>query len=339
WRVPSLRYYAGASAPGGGRHLLVKSLGVWSRNNVFPGVDVKAGMPDGSGRGFAFIAPTVKISKATGELASYQWATEPDLAALEQEGPGDATGEPLAARIRELKGNTGVAKLGSGAPDWWREFLLNREPQSAPAAERAIAEKLRAVAEWTPESGAGFRDVLLAAAFTLGGYVGGGYLDADDAEARLTGAVSAVWGDPDDDDRLWIEQGLTDGQNQPFYVYTAADELAYNEAAQAAGSAPSAGTPPWTLHSLIGDAPFDPTGDGTDQGLAEAVAVRMYPALRFGTDSGKWIVRGPEVWREAEDMASWAVAQVARLMPLGQTPVPKELSERTEAHWQAVRRA
>src|SRR5690606_22443141 len=47
----------------------------------------------------------------------------------------------------------------------------------------------------------------------------------------------------------------------------------------------------------------------------------------------------PEVWREAEDMASWAVAQVARLMPLGQTPVPKELSERTEAHWQAVRRA
>src|SRR5690606_5510181 len=198
---------------------------------------------------------------------------------------------------------------------------------------------LRAVAEWTPESGAGFRDVLLKAAFTLGGYVGGGHLDEQDARERLREAVCGVWPAPNDDDELWITQGLTDGQNQPFYVYTAADELAYNEAAQAAGSASSDGTPPWTIYSFIGDAPFDPTGDGTDQGLAEAVAVRMYPALRFGTDSGKWIVRGPEVWREAEDMASWAGAQGARLMPLGQTPVPKGLSERTGAHWQAVRRA
>src|SRR5690606_41719096 len=53
-----------------------------------------------------------------------------------------------------------------------------------------------------------------------------------------------------DDDELWITQGLTDGQAQPFYVYTAADELTYNEAA---GSAPSDGTSSWTIYSFIGD--------------------------------------------------------------------------------------
>lgn len=334
--VPVPASYGSAYTPSGGVHSFVASLGVWSRNNVFPGIDVKAGMPDGSGRGFAFIAPTVKPSKVTGELAPYQWVQAPDLDALAATGRSDASGGPLAQRIRGLKGDSGVAKLGG--PDWYREFLLNREPQSAPAAERAINDKLRAVSEWVPASGAGFREVLLAAAFTLGGYVGGGYLEQDDAEAKLQGAICEVFDAPDEDDLLWIAQGLTDGQAQPFYVYTAADELAYNDTAQAAGST-AGGGPPWNVYAVVGTEPFDPAGDGTDQGLAEQVAVRMYPALRFGVDSGRWLVRAREVWAEREDMAAWAVSTVARLMPLGSTPVPKELTDRTEQHWQAVRRA
>lgn len=333
------RSYGSALTPSGGVHSFIASLGTGSRDNVYPGIDVKGGQVDGSGRGFAFIAPTVRPSKVTGELAPYQWAQEPDVVLLAAQGCSDASGAALAERIRTLKGDGGVTKVSG--PDWYREFLLSREPQSAPAAERAINDKLRAIAGWVPASGVGFRDVLLAAAFTLGGYVGGGYLDEAAAEAKLRDAVCEAWPAPDGDDELWIAQGLADGQAQPFYVYTAADELAYGDAAQAAGvsAAAAGGEPPWSVYSVVGVEPFDPTGDSTDQGLAEAVAVRMYPSLRFGVDSGRWLVRAREVWTEREDMAAWAVSQVARLMPLGETPVPKELTARTEGHWQAVRRA
>ena len=55
-----------AATPAGGEHLFVASMGVRSRDDVLPGIDVKAGDLDGQGRGFAFIAPTVRVSKTTG---------------------------------------------------------------------------------------------------------------------------------------------------------------------------------------------------------------------------------------------------------------------------------
>ena len=38
--------------------LFIKSIGIGSRDGIFPGVDLKSGWPEPSGRGFAFIAPT-----------------------------------------------------------------------------------------------------------------------------------------------------------------------------------------------------------------------------------------------------------------------------------------
>lgn len=64
---------AAANTPSGGMHLLVESLNVRSRDNLRPGVDLKAGAADGSGRGFIYIAPTLKTSKVTGLPASYRW--------------------------------------------------------------------------------------------------------------------------------------------------------------------------------------------------------------------------------------------------------------------------
>ena len=57
------RIYGKAATPSGGTYELVASMGVRSRDNVCPGIDVKAGAPDGTGRGFLFIAPTRKRSK------------------------------------------------------------------------------------------------------------------------------------------------------------------------------------------------------------------------------------------------------------------------------------
>lgn len=324
-------YYAVAFTPSGGIHGFHRSTGAGSRDNVFPGIDIKSGLADGSGRGFAFLAPTERVSKVTGELGTYTWAQAPDLEALANSAD-DRSGEKLAARIRSMKSGTGVKAVGG--PSWWQGFVRNKEPQAQAAAERAINEKLTEVRDWTSGSGGGFRQTMQRAAMTLGGYVGGGYLIEDDARARLLEAAEEVWGTPNDDDALWVEQGITDGAEQPFYVYTAEDELLY--------ATPTAGVdlePPWSVYQAITTYPFDPNGDGSDQGLAEAVAQRMAPALRYGVDSGTWLIRGPWCWREREDMSSWAVSTVARLMPMGSTPVPKEIDDRTEMHWQAVRRA
>jgi P4 family phage/plasmid primase-like protien len=346
------RVWGLAATPSGGNHLFIRALGVGSRDNVYPGIDVKGGLPNGSGRGFAFIAPTVRASAVTGELVAYRWIDVPtpmlwdpaDRVGMAH----DTSGDGLAARIRDLRAHTAHVGRGTGGPDWWQEFVKDREPQSAPAAERAITTKLTEVAEWRSDAGVGFRTVLLRAALTLGGYVGGGYLDESDARGQLEEAVGKVWGAPDADDLKWIQQGLDDGAVMPFRVYTEEDAQHHGEAAQqiaAQGEEPdpgdAAGPPPWSVYSVLDPrTPFDPATDSSDQGLAEAVALRMYPALRYAVDSGSWVKRDRDVWVErADDHAEWIVTKLAKLMPLGQTPVPKELAERTEGHWQAVRRA
>ncbi|MET0423637.1 MAG: phage/plasmid primase, P4 family, partial [Actinoplanes sp.] len=338
------RSYALAATPSGGMHAFIASMGVGSRDNVLPGIDVKGGLPDGSSRGFAFIAPTVRLSAVTGEPAAYQWGQALDLSWTHT---SDTSGAALAARIRELR-TSHESVRSTGGPQWWQDFMSQREPQSAPSAEKAIEEKLGEVTSWTPGSGAGFRAVLLRAALTLGGYVGGGYLGEHDARERLEKAVTVVWGSPDPDDLLWIQQGLDDGSVRPFFVFTAEQERTQSEMAQAVAregddlppAADGPVEPPWTVFSALGVQPFDPAGNTTDQGLAKAVAYRMYPALRYAKDIGLWIKRERDVWEECgDDMSDWIVSLLAELMPLGETPVPKDTSLRTEPHWQAVRRA
>jgi P4 family phage/plasmid primase-like protien len=335
--------YAIAATPSGGMHVFVASLGTGSRDNIMPGIDVKGGLPSGAGRGLAFIAPTVRASVVTGEPTMYQWVQVPDLSQLTGQ---DASGAALAAHVQRLRESHETVRT-AGGPQWWQKFMTEREPQSAPAAEKAIEGKLAEVSTWTTTSGVGFRTVLLRAALTLGGYVGGGYLDEADARERLEKAVWAVWGTPDTDDQLWIQQGLDDGAVRPFYVYTAEQERAQSDMAQAVAregeGAPGGGPgaePPWTVFSALGVAPFDPAGDITDQGLAKAVAHRMYPALRYAKDAGLWIKRERTVWEEcADDMSDWVISLLAELMPIGETPVPKDATQRTELHWQAARRS
>lgn len=67
------RIYGMASTASGGLHLFIASLGVASKNALFTGIDIKAGEAGGKGRGFVFIAPTVKASKITGQLTPYTW--------------------------------------------------------------------------------------------------------------------------------------------------------------------------------------------------------------------------------------------------------------------------
>ena len=89
-----------AASPSGGEHRFVPSMGVRSRDGVLPGIDVKAGDPSGQGRGFAFIAPTVGVSKTTGERVAYRWVKPPDLTGLN----GGGSVAPLADTVRRAHG-------------------------------------------------------------------------------------------------------------------------------------------------------------------------------------------------------------------------------------------
>jgi hypothetical protein len=68
------------STPSGGWHDLIETLDVASLDALDLGIDLKAGRSDGTGRGFLFIAPTVKLSKADNELHAYEWIDPPRLA-------------------------------------------------------------------------------------------------------------------------------------------------------------------------------------------------------------------------------------------------------------------
>jgi hypothetical protein len=129
------RVYGTATTPSGGTHELVATMGIRSRDKVLPGLDVKAGDPDGTGRGFLFIAPTKKRSKLDGKVHEYQWAERPDLVALLADGPEGRSGEALAALVDANR------KIGTTRP---RNTRVGRQAASDAEVAAFIAEYQRA---------------------------------------------------------------------------------------------------------------------------------------------------------------------------------------------------
>lgn len=96
--------YGRQNTPSGGTHDLVAPLGVRSLDGALPGIDVKAGQPDGVGRGYLFIPPTRKMNKS-GDVVKYEWSMKPNLDQLVLVG-GDDTGGPLAQVINKPRSTT-----------------------------------------------------------------------------------------------------------------------------------------------------------------------------------------------------------------------------------------
>jgi hypothetical protein len=126
------KVYGSAATPSGGRHDFIAPLGAGSRDGLRDGLDIKGGLPDGTSRGFAFIAPTVKLSKTTGELSAYRWTREPAVADPDQ---NDRSGTGIAELVRKAKG------VGEGARPSrpWSE--------DCPSTHRRLAGLVRLAAE------------------------------------------------------------------------------------------------------------------------------------------------------------------------------------------------
>jgi hypothetical protein len=143
--------YGVAATPSEGWHGFVRTLGVRSRDKVLPGIDVKAGDADGNGRGFAFIAPTVRKSKTTGELVAYRWERPPDLDALAA-AADDRTGEKLAAMVRAAHGGTRTSSDDDDVvtlrPSPWDDLAATIAANTRHDAVHKLASALRGRGGW-----------------------------------------------------------------------------------------------------------------------------------------------------------------------------------------------
>ncbi|HMQ77820.1 MAG TPA: phage/plasmid primase, P4 family [Flavobacteriales bacterium] len=167
--------YGRQVTPSGGTHDLIPPLNVASRGDVRPGVDVKAGTADANGRGFIFIAPTVKVSKADGQLRAYSWATVPDLTGVENDG----TGQALAELMREKEPQR-------------RAVLTGLIPEATDAQRTFAQMEVVTLAEQVAGQGEGHRhDSLLRSARIAGGYAAAAQLDPEAVIETMANAGQA----------------------------------------------------------------------------------------------------------------------------------------------------
>lgn len=153
------RVFGMQTTPSGGRHYLISPTGEHETNSFMPGLDLQSGAPGGSGRAFAFIAPTVKRSKAPetlGQLGTYQWVKPPDLEMLAEFGTTDDSIEGVRTRVAgararaaratpadrgpfaapsQLNGAAGVARLFTSAEALEHCRPALRELEAAPVGQ------------------------------------------------------------------------------------------------------------------------------------------------------------------------------------------------------------
>lgn len=185
--IPMPHSYLAAETPSGGRHHFVSAIGVASRDGVAPGVDLKSGTLEGTGRGFAFIAPTVRRSKVDGVEREYRWYLGPDGPGLPtaDQRAADGSGALLRARVLELRR---AAPMSAEA----RRVPLSVAVREFDKATRGLANDVRrwAVTGWGGEAHAG----LLAATTHLA------RLNHAQAESAFRWAFAAAGVTPDDAD-------------------------------------------------------------------------------------------------------------------------------------------
>lgn len=115
-----------AETPSGGNHYVISPTGERKITGLMPGIDLQSGSPEtdgrGHGRGFVWIAPTVRKSKvAPFEPKTYRWLQEPDTDWL-QDFAEDSSLEGLRTRIAAYRARGTTGHRGPGDFRTSREF-------------------------------------------------------------------------------------------------------------------------------------------------------------------------------------------------------------------------
>jgi len=130
WRVET---------PSGGQHLYIATLGIRKATGFRPGLDLQAGDAEGNGRGFVFLPPTVRPSKATGLPRAYRAAGPPA-----RPRPGDATGAALRRAVARAGAARDTGPTGPARPalDTLRATAITAEAGAQRGALLAYVHEL-----------------------------------------------------------------------------------------------------------------------------------------------------------------------------------------------------
>ncbi|MFC5677794.1 AAA family ATPase [Aeromicrobium endophyticum] len=208
--------YGRQRTPSGGTHDFVSALGVRKLTNFRPGVDLQAGDSDGHGRGFVFLAPTVRKSKVSEEVVAYEWDMPPDLDALDLIG-ADPTSAALADAVRAYR--TPVATREQAEIDL-------SSPPSADEVRKAAAVLAKAEKQMFDAEEGSRNDTLIRLLPKLYQFVLGECLDEAEVEERMrSAAAKAGIGDEYENtsESAWVYANR-DGADRP-YIETAADDF------------------------------------------------------------------------------------------------------------------
>lgn len=106
--------------PSGGTHRVTHPTGDRKSTGFMPGLDMQAGDEAGEGRGFVWIAPTVRPSKDpadAGALRAYRWEVEPDCGQIGEFSPGsDPSLEGVRTRIEAFRNRRATRESASPRP-------------------------------------------------------------------------------------------------------------------------------------------------------------------------------------------------------------------------------
>lgn len=196
--------YGVQNTPSGGRHYLIAPLREHKATPAtpdLPGLDYQGGAPDGGGRGFVWIAPTVRRSKNLdhmGERRAYTWAQPPDLDWLQDAGgvEGDGTGEMLTARIVAARAKKDRPRTDDRLPRQFTEDEAKRFVQ--PHLDKLMAAKI-----------GGIEEAANAAATVLSRFVPGIW-DANFAYDVLMAALHETAYDPEHPAAGWVADKFRD---------------------------------------------------------------------------------------------------------------------------------
>jgi hypothetical protein len=235
------RSFGTQRTPSGGTHEVISPTGE-RKGIVMPGVDLQSGAEQpvhGShGRGFVFIAPTVRPSKAPetlGQLHAYRWEVEPDLEYLAEFPRGaDDTVEGIVARVharreKQAPERNAFTEAASGDPLFGEHSgprLFTQAEAEAfclPYLERLERAQIGEIEECANTAAAALYHFVPA------------FWDAEMAYAVLEQALSTTAYDPDHPASTWTADkfmAVLDGRRPPLDGWKAERRLTHTEAAR-----------------------------------------------------------------------------------------------------------
>jgi hypothetical protein len=281
------RWYGLAETPSAGKHYLIPRTHLAKTSKAATGVDLQAGLDNGDGRGFIWIAPTVRLSKhgeRAGQPVAYRWVKVPEV--LDKYSDQDEALANLVAVVNLNRGgrrpvstrvdkvvDEDVAAFADMAEDVW-----TREQ-----AWRVIAGQVDAVQAAREGE---INNALGGAARVLGRFVAGGFLSEDQAVDSLLEALELGGVHSDDWNRRngksWtartvIGAGLANGAKEPWTV-----EEAEPAPSKAGASTNGAGS----VEGATGS-----SGAVTGDVTAKSVPTASVPSLAItsAADSAYWL--------------------------------------------------